>query len=233
VTDPIPVYEDDAVAIYHGDYREVIPRLGLAESPPDLLFLDPPFDEWHQVDGDLLRSVNAPTVLAFTSPPHRPPVEAIFGQPRFELVWHFSDGRWVSHTGPRVTHELILQYGPTGEAYVGATIADRTPINKGRGAVGRDVYDSHIYRPRERKQLDSVLKYPRNPGKIGCWGKPHQLMMTLLRWASCSFVLDPFLGNGTTLRVAKDLGMKAIGIEIDEALCEAAARSMGQEVLPF
>jgi site-specific DNA-methyltransferase (adenine-specific) len=233
VADLTPFYEDDAVVIYHGDYREVIPRLDSVGSPPDLLFLDPPFDEWHHVDGDLLRSVGAPTVLAFTSPPHRPPVEAMFGRPRFELVWHFNDGRWVSHTGPRVTHELILQYGPTGEAYVGAKIADRTPVNKGRGAVGKTFYESHIYRPRERKQLSSVLQYPRSPGKIGCWGKPHQLIMTLVQWASCSHVLDPFLGSGTTLRVAKDLGMKATGIEIDESRCESAALNMGQEVLPF
>ena len=66
MTDPAPFYEDDAVVIYHGDYREVIPRLDFAESLPDLLFLDPPFDQWDQVDGDLLRSVDAPTVLAFT-----------------------------------------------------------------------------------------------------------------------------------------------------------------------
>jgi site-specific DNA-methyltransferase (adenine-specific) len=64
--------------------------------------------------------------------------------------------------------------------------------------------------------------------------KPEELMSWCLGFASeARTVLDPFMGSGTTLRAAKDLGCKAIGIEICEPYCEIAAKRMAQGVLEF
>ena len=62
--------------------------------------------------------------------------------------------------------------------------------------------------------------------------KPNEVMTWVLGVTpSNSLVLDPFMGSGTTLRAAKDLGRKAIGIEIEEKYCEIAAKRMSQTVM--
>lgn len=60
---------------------------------------------------------------------------------------------------------------------------------------------------------------------------PLRLAREAIRTTDAAVVLDPFCGSGTTLRAAKDLGRRGLGIEIDERYCEMAAARCAQEVL--
>lgn len=60
--------------------------------------------------------------------------------------------------------------------------------------------------------------------------KPIKLIRQLIT-KDAHTILDPFMGSGTTLVAAKQLGRKAIGIEIEEKYCEIAVKRLGQGVL--
>lgn len=69
---------------------------------------------------------------------------------------------------------------------------------------------------------------------------PTQKPVSLMKWCldmakvpECGIILDPFMGSGTTLVAAKQLGRRAIGIEISERYAEIAVQRLAQDVLPL
>jgi DNA modification methylase len=63
--------------------------------------------------------------------------------------------------------------------------------------------------------------------------KPEPLMANLLLSAPAGTVADPFAGSGSTLIAARNLGRKAIGVEIEERYCEVVAKRLAQGALDF
>ena len=56
--------------------------------------------------------------------------------------------------------------------------------------------------------------------------KPIELMRRIIEDYKSNFILDPFMGSGTTLIAAKQLGRKAVGIEIVEKYCKIAKQRL-------
>jgi len=207
-SEPPAILEGHRLRFEHADYRVWAEHM----SKMDVVIMDPPFDEWSKVD-----PLHGRTTICFTNFQNRHHVERLYGRPRFEVVWFFKDGRWVSHRLPRITHETILIYGDTRSAYVGPRTHNQEPQRKGKGSVGRSVMPERFYQPRHRKALNSVLEYPRAvSSQMGCWGKPLGLVRDLLCLAGGSTVADPFAGACTVARVALPMGMRVLATESDK-----------------
>lgn len=63
--------------------------------------------------------------------------------------------------------------------------------------------------------------------------KPIYLIKWLIDEAGAQIILDPFMGSGTTLVAAQQLGRRAIGIETEERYCAVAVERLRQQVLPL
>jgi site-specific DNA-methyltransferase (adenine-specific) len=131
---------------------------------------------------------------------------------------------------------------PTEEAWTTiATMMSGCGVEPPPYAELRQEFDSRRRefdsRRREFELLSDVWTFDPVPASSRHASHPTQKPIALMEHLVATMsrrndvILDPFAGTGTTLRVAKDLGRHAVGIEMDERYCEAAARRLSQESL--
>lgn len=207
-----PYYERNGIVIFHADAREVLPTLpaGLV----DLVLTDPPYgvefayasyeDGLDSWRGLFLNLVQWAKANA---------------QMLLMPICRIDQLGWIcSH---HVPDWLIAWHkgSPGQRSFVG--FSDWEPILVYGKTQGCQMHD-HFY------------AQPANTNGHPC-PKPVRWAAWLMERASkpSHLVLDPFMGSGTTLVAAQQLGRRAIGVEIEERYCEIAVKRLQQEVLPL
>ena len=239
-----PYYEHGGITIYHGDCREI---LELCESV-DVIITDPPYGthtHTKQWIGNALTSEGKPRVSTAHKSLGFDPLTAELRE-RFCLEAARIVRRWIlAFTDLEGICDWRIGVINVGLEYIRTCIWDKVDgapqFTGDRPAAGAEgIVCAH--HPGAKRWNGGgrrgVFRYAVN-GESG--PKPHpstkpiSLMIELIRLFSDAgeTILDPFMGSGTTLRAAKDLGRRAIGIEIEERYCEIAAKRMEQEVLPL
>jgi len=213
-----PYYEHNGITIYHGDCRDILPTLPKV----DLVLTDPPYGIGA-----------AGGVGGYGSSDHK--------------AKHYVDD-WDTRPN-KYTVGMILLASTTAIVFGGNYMTDLLPTN-GHWIVWDKVGEMKFQNPFSDCELAwtnvdkrTVKKYvviqqgfiSKERERYHPTQKPVELFKAIIDDYSeeTATILDPFMGSGTTLRAAKDLGRQAIGIEIEEKYCEIAAKRMAQEVLNF
>jgi site-specific DNA-methyltransferase (adenine-specific) len=216
---PKPFYEDTraGITIYCGDCRDILPHLPKV----DLVLTDPPYGINHPTDYAYRgRAVLAPcrnyAPVFDDDKPFDPRFLLSFGQAR--ILW---GGNYFAPLLPTSGGWLVWDKERPDELDQATCELAWTDCVKG---VRRF---RHMWNGMIRASDDNLVHPTQKPEALMKW-------CMSLRWTKDFIsVCDPYMGSGTTLRAAKDLGRKAIGIEISEEYFRIAVKRLEQQILPL
>lgn len=219
----MPYYSDESVTLWHGDCLEITEWL-----QADVLVTDPPYGiAWKQRYGDARKGARAQArsegsvILGDNDVTVRDAALAVWGK-RPAIVF----GSWRV-TRPDRLHALLIWH--KDGAFSGPTVAPFFTNHEEIYALGkgwpnaRPPLRSVITTTEHRSQATRDIGHP-TP-------KPLRLMEQLVDACPPGVIADPFAGSGSTLVAARNLGRRAIGVEIEERYCEIIAKRLSQGVL--
>lgn len=238
----VPYYAEDGITIYHGDSLDV-----LAETAPsiDAVVTDPPYSSGSRLEaqksssGAMLRAgrfADRPIELdQMTSTGFVWLLRAVAARCRHLLP---DGGSFVSFIDWRQWPNLVGALETCNLRVQGMIVWDKGHYGLGNGFRSQHELICHAAKGVPNiydKGCGNVLHAPRVDPVDHPSPKPVGLLTRIIEVVAPpnGVVLDPFMGSGTTLRAAKDLGRRAIGIEVEERYCEIAARRLAQGVLTF
>lgn len=218
-----PYYQDDFATIYRGDCREILPTLPKV----DLVLTDPPY--------------------GISLIPPRGITKPIKGDSRREakaLLWAVCD--WAFRNTPENSAHFF--FAGWSEVWVKETLAEWFTVKacivwrKNVFGIGYHTRPQHEFcylvhkgepAPPQSPKSD-IWEFSKVQDPEHSCEKPKELIVAMITYYSNQqTILDPFMGSGTTLVAAKQLGRKSIGIELEEKYCEIAAKRLSQEYLPL
>jgi site-specific DNA-methyltransferase (adenine-specific) len=234
-----PYYDADGIALYHGDCRELLPTLPTA----DAVVTDPSYGTgYYRSDDDplspeMLRDFlgAGPTAVFGWPEPLAGLCVAAGLVPSEWIVWHPTNGRTrgFNRVGLWRESEHIAVFG-TGDWGLLRQRRARTTTpmpgenNRGTPPPDKDARMGDVWRDPSPNLNPRQIAKRLHPNE-----KPLAVMERLVLALSArgQTILDPFAGSGTTLLAARNLGRRAVGIEIEERFCEIVASRLGQQVL--
>lgn len=217
-----PYYQDDMVTLYHGDCRETTEWL-----ITDVLVTDPPYGiRWSRHGGGRKaigrgnRGVRHAGIAGDGDTSSRDHALAMWGDRPAVLFGSFYASQ------PAGVRHVAAYLKPRNSGVLGSTIGLRRDIEP--------IYlvGSWPTQPARRSSLFATHRVAGAPGPHP-HAKPIDVMEPLLRMCPPGVVADPFAGSGSTLIAARNLGRRAVGVEIEERYCAAIARRLQQDVLPL
>lgn len=207
---PQPYYQDENCTIYHGDCADILPLLGKV----DAIVTDPPYginynDKTKAYDTKDYGSFNwdtaAPSKAVFDLIRSISQYQIIFGGNYFELPPTRCLLIWDKKNGESRMSDAEIAWSNIDKAV-------RICCYMWCGSFQEKGYPTEKRRHSTQKPL-AVMEWCINhlPIKNG-------------------LIVDPFMGSGTTLIVARNLGFKSIGIDQDLRYCEIAKKRLTGEI---